>query len=306
LVSNSVRVNLICTALFLDSLDRATGTGRTPALAVHHAAHRPKRADSIEKAIADMNLPSEALVIDPKFRWQHRPQVTMHAPRGATIPRWWKGNRPTWTHAVVPWFTAFEAQGNRAVNSRVQVKNLRFFVLSNRSRQWHEIDLRERPEVTLWTYPFRRVEPDGQDFLRAEPDGGVSVVPAYPLFLHGWGHGRSIGAKDIGATFTAMDFRLTLHAPDGIDDRAVAKYVVGVGADYYPDMALRWSLDFAPGVGNGRMLLARPYWRTATLLVPNPDHGITFETLRRNPPPTRTRTAPGAEKPAPGCEAGQQ
>lgn len=51
------------------------------------------------------------------------------------------------------------------------------------------------------------------------------------------------------------------------DDRSRARFVLSVGADYYPDMKLRWSLGFAPGVGNGRLLLAKNSWRTATFFV---------------------------------------
>jgi hypothetical protein len=64
-----------------------------------------------------------------------------------------------------------------------------------------------------------------------------------------------------------MEFRLALIDSAKADDRSRAKFVLSVGADYYPDMKLRWSLDFAPGVGNGRLLLATDSWRTATFLV---------------------------------------
>jgi hypothetical protein len=242
-------------------------------------------ARKMASAIADMHLPSEALVINPQFSWQYRPQVTMHAPRGDAIASWWKGNRPVWTHAIVPWFTAFEARGNRARNSRVQIRNLRLFILSNRTRKWLQVDHRLRPYVALWKYPFVAAGPACGRVAQLERDGGLSLVPDYPFFIHGWGDARSIDASDVGATFIAMDFRLIIDDPRRKDDRNVARYVVDVGADYYPDQTLRWSLDYAPGVGNGRMLLARRQWRTATLVVPNKDHGITYEKLHQNPPP---------------------
>jgi hypothetical protein len=244
---------------------------------------------SIEQVISDMYLPSEALVIDPQFDWQYRPKVTMHAPRGDAIPDWWSGNRPLWTKAVVPWFTAFEAQGNRSKNSRVQVRNLRLFLLSVSKREWVEVEQKFRPEVKLWTYPFREVGNACGEQVRLEKDGTVSIVPNYPRFLHGWGRGHEINAGDVGATFTAMEFRLIVNDRNMKDDRDFARYVVDVGADYYPDMALRWSLDYAPGMGNGRMLLARKHWRTATLLIANASYGVTFDDLRRNPPPLAAR-----------------
>jgi hypothetical protein len=276
------------------------------AVAAQCAAHAnlQQRSAMVERAIADMDMPSEALVIDPQFPWQRRPQVTMHAPRGDAIPAWWRGNRPDWTHVAVPWFTAFEAQGNAARNSRVQVKDLRFFILSGKTGQWRQVVLQARPEVTLWKYPFSAAGQACGSALRDEKTAGVSVLPAYPLFLHGWGRPRSIDPADVAATFTAMEFRLIVDDPHKRDDRRLARYVVDVGADYYPDQSLRWSLDFAPGIGNGRMLLARPAWRTATLLVPSKDHGVTLDSLRRNPPPALVRTAADKVAPGrPGCAA---
>lgn len=259
-------------------------------------AHAASGNALLERAIADMQMPSEALVIDPQFPWQQRPQVTMHAPRGDAIPSWWQGNRPLWTDVVVPWFTAFEAQGNAARNSRVQVKDLRLYILSNRTRKWQQVTAQARPDVTLWQYPFKAAGPACENALRHEMQGGVSILPAYPLFLHGWGAARAIDPMDVGATFTSMEFRLIVDNPRKRDDRHRARYVVDVGADYYPDHAMRWSLDFAPGAGNGRMLLARNQWRTATLLVANKDHGITLDSLRHYPLPV---PAPLSEAPAP-------
>lgn len=275
-------INLIA-AYILSGTD-ITGTGIQPASRRDNA-----QRVLIERAINDMQQPSEALVIDPQFPWQRRPQITMHAPRGDAIPAWWRGNRPLWTHAVIPWFTAFEAQGNAARNTRIQVKDLRFFILSNQTRKWRQVTWQARPEITLWQYPFSAAGQACGTTLRHETGGGVSVLPAYPLFLHGWGPARTIAPADVAATFTAMEFRLIVDDPRKRDDRHLARYVVDVGADYYPDQSLRWSLDFAPGIGNGRMLLAQRAWRTATLLVPNRDHGMTLAALRRYPPPRLAR-----------------
>jgi hypothetical protein len=266
------------------------------------AAARAQLAQTlVERAIEDMQMPSEALVIDPQFPWQRRPQITMHAPRGDAIPSWWKGNRPLWTSVVIPWFTAFEAQGNAARNSRVQVKNLRFFVLSNKTRQWQQVTAQARPDVTLWQYPFRAAGDACGKMLRHDGKSGVSMVPAYPLFLHGWGTARTIDPADVAAAFAAMEFRLIVDDARKHDDRHLARYVVDVGADYYPDEALRWSLGYAPGVGNGRMLLARRNWRTATLLVANKDHGVTLESLRHSPPPPTARMRDQGADARPGC-----
>lgn len=238
---------------------------------------------TIDQVIQNMSAKSEAIPIDPRYDWCYQPSITMHAPRGDAIPSWWTGNRPEWTYDVLSWFVAMEAQGNKATNTRVQVANLRMYILSESTRKWTRVDIATAPDVELWTYPFDPVGGDGGK--RIESSGGISVKPKYPNFHHGYGHGKSITPWDVRATFVAMDFRLVRDNPYKPDDRAYAKYVINTGGDYWPGKGIDWSLGYAPGMAAGRMMLATPSWRAATMLVPNKNYGSTFEDLRNNPPP---------------------
>ena len=279
----------------------AGGTNETRLLASATAVS----GSAIDQVIADMSSPSEAMVIDPRFDWQYNPKITMHAPRGDAIPSWWTGDRPTWTSAVLSWFTAFEAQGNKATNTRVQLKDLRFYVLSESTRKWTQVDLSAAPDLNLWKYPFDYAAPASGSGVRKESVGGISVKPKYPNFHHGWGNAKSINPQDVRAVFATIDFRLGVDDAAKADDRAQARYVVDVGADYYPDMKLKWSLNYAPGVGNGRMMLATPDWRTATMLVPNKNYGSTMAEMKTNPPPLATGATPTpTPTPTPGALAG--
>jgi hypothetical protein len=236
--------------------------------------------------IADMNSPSEALVINPQFNWQYFPVITQYSPAGSSIPSWWTGNRPDWCHTALSWFTAYEAQGNAATNTRVQLKNLRMYFLSQKTRQWTRVDYSPAPRVGLWQYPV--VGAGTNTGERLEPTGGKSIKPAYPYFFHGYGNPYVIpDPADVRATFMAMDFRLVIDDTSKPDDRAAAKYVVDAAGDYYPgyDTAMTWTLGYAPGMGNGRYLQATPNWRTATLIVPNKDYGATLSEMQSNPPP---------------------
>lgn len=239
---------------------------------------------TIDQVIADMSSPSEVIPIDPRFNWQYNPEITMYAPRGDAIPSWWTAERPTWCYSVLSWFVVQEAQGNTATNARVQVKNIRFFIQSQATGQWTRIDTAEAPDVGLWRIPFDYASDDAGE--RLESSGGISVKPKAPLFHHGYGHGTWITPQDVRATFTAIDFRLTVDDPTKPDDRANAKYVIDTGADYYPGAPnVQWSPGYAPGMGNGRFLKATNSWRTATLLVPNTNYGSTFNDIHANPPP---------------------
>jgi hypothetical protein len=242
-------------------------------------------APTIDEVIANMSpqITSEAPVIDPRYDWQAHPMVIMAAPRGDAIPSWWTGNRPEWCNKIISWFQVFEAQGNGATNSRVEVKNIRVFTLSESTRKWTQVDARQAPMVDAWQYPFTFTDSDPNK--RAEGDGGISVKPHYPYFRHGYGNSAAISGPDVRAVYVSMDFRLTVDDPSKPDDRASAKYVVNSGADYYPGDGTDWSLGYAPGVGQGRFLLATPDWRTATMLVPTARNGATLDEMRTNPPP---------------------
>ncbi len=230
-----------------------------------------------------MSSKSEAIAIDPRYDWQYQPAIVMHAPRGDAIPSWWTGNRPEWTYSVLTWYTTQEAQGNAATNTRVQVANLRFYILSESTRTWKQHDVKAAPYSEEWKYPFAFA---GAGSPRNESSGGVSVKPDYPNFYHGYGNSISIDPKDVRAVYVSMDFRLAVDNPSKPDDRNSAKYVVNAGADYWPGNGqATWSLGYAPGIGTGRTMLATKDWRTATLLVPNKNYGSTMEEIRKNPPP---------------------
>lgn len=134
------------------------------------------------QVLSDMAHPSEALPIKPEFEWAYRPVVTMRAPRGDAIPKWWKGNRPTWTNVILSWFTLFEAQDNTAQNSSVQVGSLRVFIYSKREYRWTRVDLARDPEVSLWKYPFSHVEAAGYGSVDMLNQAERKYKPAYPFF----------------------------------------------------------------------------------------------------------------------------
>ncbi len=284
--TNSSADTLATLSMSDPSTTAGTAAGTTPTAAGTAAA--PAAANgaltTIDQVIADTSAASEAMVIDPRYDWQYKPAITMYSPAGALIPSWWTGNRPTWSHNVLTWFTAYEAQGNAATNSRVQIKNLRFYVLSESTRTWKHFDVKAAPAVDLWKYPFAPA--GGSSGVKNESSGGISIKPKYPNFHHGYGNSVKISPQDVRAVFVAMEFRLAVDDSSKPDDRASAKYVVDTGGDYWPGNGQGdWSLGYAPGMGNSRMLQATNDWRTSSMLVPNKAYGATLEEIRKNPPP---------------------
>ncbi|WP_413581864.1 RICIN domain-containing protein [Bdellovibrio sp. HCB288] len=233
---------------------------------------------TLDKLFSDMTTASEAIPINPVYEWQYGPKVTMVAPRGDAIPSWFPYNKPTWLYDAISWFVLQEAQGNKAVNTRVEISGLRMYFLSEASRKWVRMDYAAAPYTETWQYPFDIASPSG--------NAGNLLRPVYPKFYHGYGKNLAINPQDVRATFIAVDFRLVVIDPNKPDDRAVAKYVVDVGGDYWPgNGAGHGSWPYAPGMGNSRFLLATPNWKTSALIVPNTFLGASMEELRKNPPP---------------------
>ncbi|WP_413584958.1 RICIN domain-containing protein [Bdellovibrio sp. HCB274] len=233
---------------------------------------------TLDKLFSDMTTPSEAIPIKPVYEWQLEPKITMVAPRGDAIPSWFPYNKPTWLYDAISWFVLQEADGNKAVNTRVEISGLRMYFLSESTRKWVRMDYAAAPYTETWQYPFDIASPSG--------NAGNLLRPVYPKFYHGYGKTVAINPQDVRATFIAVDFRLVVIDPNKADDRAVAKYVVDVGGDYWPgNGAGHGSWPYAPGMGNSRFLLATPEWKTSALIVPNTMVGASMQELRNNPPP---------------------
>ncbi|WP_413578143.1 hypothetical protein ACLVWU_06330 [Bdellovibrio sp. HCB290] len=225
----------------------------------------------------------EAVIPDIQYEWQRKPGIIMQSPSGADIPSWFEHSKPEWCYILNSWLQVFEAEGNTAKNTRVQYRNMKIYVLSQATRKWSLLKNDVSPYTDTWKYPFTFASSNG---TRVESSGGLSFKPKYPLFAHGYGTHSTIVPQDIRAVFVSMDTRLVLENASGADDRNVAKYLVNVGADYWPNaQAVNTSWSYAPGVGQGRFILATPDWRKAVMVVPNGRYGSNMQEMIDNPPP---------------------
>lgn len=240
---------------------------------------------SIAAMVASQSATShEAKIPDIQYEWQKYPVIIMQSPSRADIPSWFEYSKPEWCYTLNSWLQVFEAEGNTAKNTRVQYRNMKIFVLSQSTRQWSLLKNDVSPDTDTWKYPFTYSASNG---TRVESSGGLSFKPKYPLFAHGYGTQSTIVPQDIRAVFVSMETRLVLENASGTDDRSSAKYLVNVGADYWPNaQAVNTTWSYAPGVGQGRFILATPYWRKATMIVPNGRYGSNMqEMISTYPPP---------------------
>jgi hypothetical protein len=219
----------------------------------------------------------EAKIPSIKYEWQKYTMIIMQSPAGADIPSWFEFSKPQRCYTLKSWLQVFEAEGNAAKNTRVQFRNLKIFVLSESTRKWSLVKSDASPYTDSWAYPFT-FNADGG--TRVEASGGLSFKPKYPVFAHGYGTQMTIVPQDIRAVFVSMETKLVLENASSADDRSSAKYLVNVGADYWPNaQAVNTTWGYAPGIGQGRFILATQDWRKATMIVPNGRYGSNMQEM---------------------------
>jgi len=260
------------------------------------------RLNSLTTLITDMSLPNDLPLagVPQKAGWAKGPgHVVMgNDPRGTRTPRWWQPADPRyksaqWWTVLVPWFVVFDGEGHASVNTRVEVRRMQVFVLSRATGQWQSLARNGRIEGALYPKTLSGDAVENAD-VRPTADAGASIaVPGGDRVFHGWCCGRlNIDAPDIGAVFVTLQARLLAN---GVDDRAQARLLLQVGADYYPNAATLVSAftpaAYNPGVGLSRAKRLSADWQafnftTLDVGVQDPGGAAISETaLRAVPPP---------------------
>lgn len=191
---------------------------------------------------------------------------------------------------MLPWFVQFEGAGNGASNTRVQFRNLRVFVKSRSTGAWATLSDKDTFDGIQCDQGGNYYECPEAARVEADDDQSVSTLPLHGRNLHGWWGAREpIQGWDVGAVVVTLQARLTVNGGSGYDDRDKAKYLIHVGADYYPDNAPPQQI--LPPVGISRSKLVTNDWQTFTMATLNdvgfqePGGGISSDEMRANPPP---------------------
>ncbi len=189
---------------------------------------------------------------------------------------------------VLPWFVTFEGEGNSARNTRIEMRNLRMFIRTD-GGEWKRL-------IDVDSYDGIECEQHGNYYncpqvARVEEhDNSASSLPIPGLNMHGWWDSRvRIDGHDIDAMVVSLEARLVVNDENRGDDRGNAKYLVHVGADYYPSDAPPSGRLVPVGVSRAKMVTSE--WQTFGLTTLNdvgkqePGGGISESELRANPPP---------------------
>lgn len=228
--------------------------------------------DEVQLLVDDMSQPHESKLhgVPGSLNWAHRPRVGM-------------GNDPEGFRALAAWGQLYEAdEGNPATNTRVQIRNLRAYVLSRSTGQWRRVQ--DAPSVAGNAYREDYADDINKPGdVRPEASGGISVTAGDGYNYHFWAHEHrvEIDPNDIAGVITTVEARLILDDADLADDRGEARYLLGVGADYWLSMTAQWDQWRTNGdIGIGRHKFVRKNWSLFTMST------LDEEELQANPPPS--------------------
>jgi hypothetical protein len=260
------------------------------------------KLNSVQEIENDMRMLNEGalLGVNPSFGFAKGPGYVVmgNTPRGTNTPGWFKRaehslRRPDYWNAILPWFVLFEGVGNEATNTRIQIRNLKAFYKSKADGQWKLWGVSNDYGGSNCPQGSNYAACTGPSDKRAEPDGGVSFRPIPGMNFHGWWQlGRMpINPTDVAAVFVTAQTRLIQDTGSRPADRHKAKYLVHIGADYYPTPTYVFGSQAAPGVGLSRSKYITQDWRPVNFMtfsdvgIQEPGGGIALANVRAAPPP---------------------
>lgn len=248
----------------------ATDPGATDPGNPNPETPNPGTINSLETIINDMKLPHEGHPHGVPLSWDWAQQ-----------PRLGKGNNPGSFRAMIAWGQVYEdSYGNPAKNTRVQIKDIRAYMLSKRDGQWHLLQSSYLVNGASFRENFEYNSSKEPDY-RLENDGSISVKAGDGYNVHFWtATGRvTIDPEDIAGILTTVQARLIVDNPNQPDDRLQARYLLDMGGDYWLNLDAGWIfLKTNQDIGIGRFRYVTTEWKSFNM------HTLSEEELLQNPP----------------------
>ena len=183
-------------------------------------------------------------------------------------------------HAMTAWGQAyFSRESNYVENIRVQIKDIKAYVLKKSDMKWHRIQF--YPNVIGSAYPEDFQGSSESIDLRNEPSGGISAKLQEGRNFHFFPSQRAaFDPNDDIAVFTTFQGRLILDNSNLEDNRDKAKILANAGADPWETL----SNDIGPSgiqpeLGVGRFKYLTKDWQSFNMIT------LTENQTRQSPPP---------------------
>lgn len=227
--------------------------------------------NTLADIIGDVTLPHEGKPhgVPEDWDWACAPRVGLAAPPD------------NWT-AAIAWGQLYEwKEGNPAINTRVQIKDLEMYYLSRTDSNWYLLQESTLVEGAAYREDFANDENKPAD-QRLEADGSLSVTAGNGYNFHFWpSNGRiTFPLDEVMGCFVTVKARLILDDPDGVDDRNTARYLMGVGGDWWESLNAVWdNWTTNADMGIGRFRFVSSEWNSYNMI------SIPLELIERFPPP---------------------
>lgn len=241
--------------------------------------------NSLADIIGDVTLPHEGKPhgVPENWDWACAPRAGLAAPP------------EDWT-AAIAWGQLYEwKEGNPAINTRVQIKDLEMYYLSREDSSWHLLQAATLVEGAAYREDFVNDENKPAD-QRLEPDGSISVKAGNGYNFHFWpSSGRiQFPANDILGCFVTVKARLILDDPEGVDDRTTARYLMGVGGDWWESLNAVWdNWTTNADMGIGRFRFVSSEWKSYNMI------SVPLDLIERFPPPFESIPTHSQDQPKP-------
>ncbi|WP_144405684.1 hypothetical protein [Aliterella atlantica] len=229
------------------------------------------RVNSTQTIANDMQPPHEGAPhgVPRHYNWAFGPRVGM-------------GNNPGKFAAMTAWGQVYvAATGNAATNTRIQIRDIKSYVLSKRDNKWHLLQSSKQVDGNAYREDFAG-DISIPANVRREQDGSISVKVDKGYNYHFWCacSKATIDGDNIKGVFTTVQARLVVDNPQKPDDRAQARYLLSMGGDYWLNLTAKWDNGKTNAdIGIGKFKYVKNQWQAFNMTTLSPT------AIRRHPPP---------------------
>jgi hypothetical protein len=226
------------------------------------------RANSLEAIAGDMQLANDA--------------APHGAPRASASEIMTGNTPPEGWHAMTATGQLYrDASDSVDRNTRIEFRDMEAYVLSKTTNTWSL--LQGSVSVRGRTWNEANEGHSSAPKFRNSADGSVSVKLAHGRILNFFPKTSrgSLDSSDVAGIFTTVQARLIVDKANRPDDRAVAKYLIRVGGEYWKGLTTHPAGDGSNSVtiGTGRYKYVTTEWQNFNFTTLTPDQ------LAANPPP---------------------
>ncbi|MFZ4541893.1 MAG: hypothetical protein ACOYNL_08840 [Rickettsiales bacterium] len=247
----------------------------------------------VETMIQNMSLQNDEVISGMgNFGWGRQGSVMLgNDSRPVRMPSWFTiqpgwGDPNDYLPKLIPWFVVFDSPGSN-YDHRVEVRNMRLLTKNKSDGKWVVWGSNDRADGNYYVQnsTFSNTDGPNNPGFQTEPSGGTSFDMRPGWLMHGWWTAGviSIDPTNIAAVHATIEARVQNWTPND-------KYLMQVGADYYPAAGV--AIGVMPGAGVARSRYITGEWKTYTMttltgggISQEPGGGISIEEFRADPPP---------------------